>query len=374
MAEPAGSALGATARALAGPAGTNVLTPPRPAGFHVLGALALALIVAAVAGVAWGAVPLPPGVVLGVIAHHLGIPGVEPWWTPAQDAIVWQLRLPRVLAGLCVGAALATSGALFQGLFRNPMADPYVLGISSGAAFGATLALAVPLGVAGAALGFALLPAAAFLGALVAATTVYAIARRGPMLPVTDLLLAGFAVAAMLGAGTTLLLVLNDRLLLRLRAVFSWMAGGIAVSGWGQLAVAVPLIGLGLLLALALGRWLDALLLGEEGAAHVGVPVELAKASTVVIAALLTAAAVTLSGLVGFVGLLVPHAIRLVAGPLHRMLLPASALGGAAFLVSMDLLARTLLAPTELPVGVLTALAGGPTFLVLLRRSRRAQR
>ncbi|MGH2370554.1 MAG: FecCD family ABC transporter permease, partial [Chloroflexota bacterium] len=308
-------------------------------------------------------------------AQHVGLPEVVSTWSPAQDAIVWQLRLPRVLAGALVGAALATSGALFQGLFRNPMADPYVLGISSGAAFGATLALALPaVVVAPAALyglaGYGLVPGAAFAGALGAAILVYSIARRGARMPITDLLLAGFAVAAVLGAGTTLLLVLNDRLLLRLRTVLAWMAGGIAVGGWEQLGTAAPLIALGLLLAFLLARWLDAFLLGEEGAATVGVPVERAKQCVVVVAALLTAAAVTLSGLIGFVGLLVPHAIRLIAGPSNQLLLPAAALGGAAFLVLADLLARTILAPLELPVGVLTALVGGPAFLVLLKRSR----
>jgi iron complex transport system permease protein len=325
-------------------------------------------VAALIAGVAWGAVPLPPGTVVGVVAQHLGVPGIAATWPAAQDAIVWQLRLPRVLAGALVGAALATSGALFQGLFRNPMADPYVLGISSGAAFGATVVLALPVAASWAGVG--LVPAAAFAGAVVAAAVVYSLARRGAQLPMTDLLLAGFAVAAVLGAGTTLLLVLNDRLLLRLRSVFAWMAGGIAVGGWGQLTLAAPLVALGLVLAFVLGRWLDAFLLGEEGAAGVGVPVEGVKRLTVLVAALLTATAVTLSGLVGFVGLLVPHAIRLVAGPSHRALLPAAALGGAAFLVLADLLARTLLAPLELPVGVLTALVGGPAFLVLLKRSR----
>lgn len=345
-----------------------------------------ALLAALVLGVAFGAVAVPPGIVLGVVGKHLGLPWIEVTWTAAQDAVVWQVRLPRVLAGALVGAALATSGVLFQGLFRNPMADPYVLGISSGAGFGATLATllsafpATSFTVFGLlmpplpSIGYALTPISAFLGAAGAAVIVYAVARRGTSLPITDLLLTGFAVAALLGAGTTTLLVLNDRLLLRLRSIFAWMAGGIGVAGWAPLAPVAVLVGIGLLLALLLGRWLDAFLLGEEGAAHVGVPVERAKALTVAVAALLTAAAVTLSGLVGFVGLLVPHAVRLVLGPAHRTLLPASALGGAAFLVLGDLLARTVIAPTELPVGVLTALVGGPAFLVLLRRSRRMGR
>jgi iron complex transport system permease protein len=336
-----------------------------------------------VVGVAWGTTPVPPATVAGVVARHLGLP-VPIAWPATQDAIVWQLRLPRVVAGALVGAALATSGALFQGLFRNPMADPYVLGISSGAAFGATVALALPVlvlaptgapgGVPGALwAGFGgpgIVPLCAFAGALGAATLVASLARRGTRLPVADLLLAGFATAAVLGAATTFLLVMNDRLLLRLRSVFAWMAGGIAVGGWGQLALAAPLILLGVVAALALARWLDAFLLGEEGAATVGVPVEGAKTAVVAVGALLTAAAVTLSGLVGFVGLLVPHAVRLVAGPANVRLIPAAALGGATFLVLADLLARTVLAPVEVPVGVLTALTGGPVFLVLLKRSR----
>lgn len=338
--------------------------------------LTLFLLAAMVAGVSWGAAPVPGSVVLGVVARHLGVPGVTVTWPAAQEAIVWQLRLPRVVAGALVGAALATSGVLFQGLFRNPMADPYVLGISSGAAFGATLALVAPTGTSWGRytgyglVGYGLVPAAAFVGALGAALLVYGIARRGTRLPVTDLLLAGFAVAAMLGAGTTLLLVMNDRLLLRLRTAFAWMAGGVAVSGWSQLGLTAPLIVCGLLLAFLLSRWLDPFLLGEEGAANVGVPVEHAKRLAMAVAALLTAVAVTLSGLVGFVGLLVPHALRLLAGPSHQLLLPAAALGGAAFLVLADLLARTLLAPVELPVGVLTALVGGPVFLLLLKQSR----
>jgi len=222
--------------------------------------------------------------------------------------------------------------------------------------------------------GNATVPLCAFAGALLTATVVAGVARRGTRLPVTDLLLAGFATAAVLGAATTLLLVMSDRLLLRLRTVFAWMAGGIAAGGWAQLALAAPLILAGVLAALSLARWLDAFQLGEEGAATVGVPVETAKLAVVAVAALLTAAAVTLSGLIGFVGLLVPHAIRLVAGPENVRLLPAAALGGAVFLVFADLLARTVFAPVEVPVGVLTALVGGPAFLLLLKRSRSARR
>jgi iron complex transport system permease protein len=216
--------------------------------------------------------------------------------------------------------------------------------------------------------GFGPVPAAAAAGGLLAVAAVYALAHRGGRVPVTRLLLAGFAVSSVLNAGSTLLLVLSDRLLLNWRSLLGWMVGGVVVSGWAQVLASGPAIVVAVAVAWALARWLDALLLGEEGALHVGVPVEVTKVVVVVCASLLAGAAVALAGLVGFVGLLVPHGVRLVSGPGHRRLLPAATLAGALFLVLADLLARTLLAPTELPVGAITALAGGPAFLWLLRR------
>jgi iron complex transport system permease protein len=261
---------------------------------------------------------------------------------------------------------------LLQGLFRNPLADPFVLGISAGAGLAATLALALgaehtaPAWLRSA--GFGPVPLAASLGGLLAVVAVYNLAHAGGRVPPARLLLAGLSLSSCLGAASTLIVLLSDRLLLQWRALLGYLVGGVAVSGWAPVRAAAPLIAVGLLGAWALARWLDALLLGEEGAGHVGVPVEGAKVAIVVLATLLTGAAVALAGLVGFVGLLVPHAARLVFGPGHRTLLPAAALAGGIVLVLADLVARTALAPTELPVGAITALAGGPAFLWLLRR------
>lgn len=348
-----------------------------------LGAILACLLAAAVvAGVGWGTVPIPPPLVARVIAAHLGVGAVVVDWTPVQDAIVWQVRLPRVLGAALAGAALATSGALFQGLFRNPMADPFVLGISSGAAFGATLALMAGPAAGLAALGILapsvaglqamVVPAAGAIGAVLTAFVVFHLARHGAGFRLADLLLAGFAIGSMLTAATTAVLVLNDQMAVRLRLVFSWLAGGIAVNGWGHLAVAAPVVLGTLAIALVLARWLDPLVLGEAGAASVGVPVATAIRVTLATGAILAATAVTLGGLIGFVGLLVPHGLRRLTGPSHRRLLPACALGGGAFLVTADLLARVVLSPVELPVGILTAMVGGPTFIAILRRARRA--
>jgi iron complex transport system permease protein len=339
-------------------------------------ALAAALVASVAVATAFGAVPIPIDHVAGILLRALGLP-LEQAWPLAEETILWQLRLPRAVAAALVGAALAASGTLLQGLFRNPLADPFVLGVSAGAGLAATLAMALltastaPVWLRWA--GFGPVPLAAAAGGLAAVTVVYAIARRGGRTPTTHLLLAGFAVSTMLGAASTMIVVLADRLL-NWRALLSWMVGGVTVSGWSQVRAAAPLIVVALIAAWALARWLDALLLNEEGAAQIGVPIEIAKIATTVIATLLTGAAVALAGLIGFVGLLVPHAVRLLLGPTHRTLLPAAALAGASFLVLADLLARIVLAPTELPVGAITALVGGPTFLWLLHRDADAAR
>lgn len=341
--------------------------------FLALAALAAALLLAMALAAARGTVPVPLPHLLGAVLRAVGLP-VEITWSPTEETILWQLRFPRVIAAALVGAALAASGVLLQGLFRNPLADPFVLGVSAGAGLAATLAMALFIGAGAPAwarwAGFGPVPLAAAAGGLVAVLVVYNLSRRGGRVPATRLLLAGFALSSMLGATSTLLILLSDRLLLQWRSLLAYLVGGVAVSGWAQLRAAAPLILLGLLAAWVLARWLDALLLGEEGAAQVGVPVEGAKVAIVAAATVLTGAAVALAGLVGFVGLLVPHAVRLVLGPAHRTLIPAAALAGAATLVLTDLLARTILAPTELPVGAITALAGGPAFLWLLRSSR----
>lgn len=334
--------------------------------FPLLGAL---LLVSILLGVGIGAAPLPPDRLLAILAQQAG------WWHgpitwPANDAVIlFQVRLPRVAAGALVGAALATAGVLLQGLLRNPLADPYLLGVSAGAGLGATVATLVGA-AAPLVAGFGLTAVLAFAGGLATVLIVYRLASTGGATPVTTLLLAGFAVSALLVAAMTLLYTVSGALALRLRELFAWLMGGISVVGWTQLAVVGPLLLAGLLLALTFARPLNAFALGEEGAAYVGVAVERQKLAIVTLSTLLTGFAVTLSGLVGFVGLVVPHALRLLLGPNHRVLLPAAALGGASFLVLADLGARTVLAPVELPVGVVTAILGGPFFLYLLQRHK----
>jgi iron complex transport system permease protein len=310
-------------------------------------------------GVLVGAVPLAPADILAALAgggdHTTGV-------------IIRELRLPRVLAAALVGGALASAGTLFQGLFRNPLADPYVTGTSAGAALAAVAVLAF-----GADLSATTVPAAAFAGALGSALLVWQLARLGGRTTVLTLLLAGIVLTAFAGALVTLLLVASDRLALRLRAVLDILGGGVSVRSPAELGVAAVIVALGLGLALALGPKVDAFVFGEETAATLGVDPDRTTVGVIAAAALLTGAAVALAGLVGFVGLVVPHALRPLVGATHRRLVVASALGGASALVLADLGARSLFPPAELPVGVLTGLVGAPFFLVLLVRARRRE-
>ena len=304
-----------------------------------------------------------------MLLHKIGILHSTTGWQPTEETIVFQVRLPRVLGAALVGAALSTAGVLFQGLLRNPMADPYIIGTASGAAFGATLAMLLPLSVVF--YGFGLVPIAAFLGALAAVLIVYRLARFGGKAPIISMLLAGFVVSSFLVAIVMLLLTMSDRLGLRFQQVFSFLMGGISVTYWQQIAVIAPLVIIGIVVAQLFTGHLNAFSVGEEGAAYLGINVEREKMLILGIGSLLTACAVSIGGLIGFVGLIMPHAMRLILGPDHRLLLPASALAGASFLMLADLLARTVVSPAEIPVGVLTALIGAPFFIYLLRRTRR---
>lgn len=348
------------------------LLPRRRPAPLVLVSLAGILLAAIVLGATFGSVSITPSALAEMTLNRLGLAQFVVTWRPQDEVIFFDLRLPRVIAAALVGLALATAGALFQGLLRNPLADPYVIGTSGGASLGAVIGimLSTPLTL----LGFGVVPLAAFVGALGAMALVYQIARIGGRTPVVTLLLAGFAVSTMLGYSVSFLLIVNDRLQLNLPRVYAWLLGGITVSAWSQLLVIGPLIALTALASLSFGRSLNALSLGEEMAAQLGVPIEREKLLLIVAGSLLTAAAVSISGLIGFVGLIVPHIIRLGCGPDNRLLLPASGLAGAAFLVVADLLARTIITPTELPVGILTAFLGGPFFLYLLRSRRQEYR
>jgi ABC-type Fe3+-siderophore transport system permease subunit len=331
--------------------------------------LLAALAVSVALGVAVGSVPLSPLAIVDMVLHRVGIAQGAATWRPQDEVILFDLRLPRVMGAALVGLALATAGALFQGLLRNPLADPYVIGTSGGASLGALLGIlvATPLHL----LGFGIVQLTAFAGALAAVALVYQLAHVGGRARVVTLLLAGFTVSALLGYAASFLLIVNDRLQLSLPRIYAWLLGGVAVDSWASLAVVAPLTLLVAVAATGLARSLNALSLGEDAAARLGVAVERDTRLALVAGSLLTATAVSISGMIGFVGLVVPHLIRLLWGPDHRLLLPAAGLAGASFLVLADLAARSLLPPTEIPVGILTAFIGAPYFLYLLRRTRR---
>jgi len=318
---------------------------------------------------AFGAVTIPLPDIVKMTLNRVAVSDFPSSWRAADETIIFQIRLPRVLGGALIGAALATAGVLFQGLLRNPMADPYIIGTSAGAAFGAIVAMVLPISLVF--LGFGLVPVAAFACALTTVVLVYNLARVGGRTPIISMLLAGFVVSALLAAVIAFMISISDRLNLRLHAVYSFLLGHVSVTNWEQLGVVAPLILGGIIGARFLAFRLNAFSLGEDGAAYVGVEVERDKMIILALGSLLTAAAVSISGLIGFVGLVMPHAVRLSLGPDHRLLLPVAALAGASFLVIADLLARMVLAPMEVPVGVITAIIGAPFFLYLLRRSRR---
>ena len=266
-----------------------------------------------------------------------------------------------------VGAALSSAGVIFQGLLRNPLADPYVIGTSAGAALGATIAMMLPISLSVS--GFGLVSFFSFAGALATVATVYSLARSGGRTPVINLLLSGVIISSLLIAAMSFFMSMSERFGLNLHTVYSFLMGGVTVTGWEQLMVSGPIIGTGLSLTRLYSRELNALALGEEGASYLGISVEKDKILLLATGSLLTAAAVSISGLVGFVGLIVPHAVRLALGPDHRQLAGTATITGAIFLVLCDLLARSVLAPVEIPVGVITAMVGAPFFIYLLKRT-----
>ncbi len=334
--------------------------------------LAVVLLLTILIAVSFGSVPIPITTIVQLLLNGTGLFHFAHRWDASLEVIIWQVRMPVVIGAALVGAALAVAGTLFQGMLRNPLADPYLIGTSSGAALGATIAFVLPFDTVYGTF-FPLTPLLAFVGALLTVLLVYAIARSDGRAPVVTLLLAGVVVNAVLVAFQTMILTLwpsND--FGRILGLFDWLSGGVAIVGWQSLFIIGFIVVTGIICSLFLATMLDVFALGEEGAAHLGLHVEWSKFVIVMLASLLTAAAVSISGLIGFVGLVTPHLMRLLLGPRHRVLLPASALAGAIFLVLADLLARVLLAPMVLPVGVFTALVGAPFFLFLLRGSKRA--
>ncbi|MEO9386971.1 FecCD family ABC transporter permease [Chromobacterium phragmitis] len=308
-----------------------------------------------------GAAPVEFAVSSNVLLHQLGLP-VEPAWQPGQDLIIWQLRLPRVLLGGMVGAGLALVGAALQATTRNQLADPHLLGVSSGATLGAVTVLLF----SGNVLGGATLPLAAFAGALLATLLVTGIAVRQRRLQAERLLLAGVAVSFLLMALANLMLYLGDHR--SASAVLFWMLGGLGQARWELLPAPLAALCLGLIALLAVARPLNALMAGEQTAVTLGIRVTRLRLAVFAASSLLTGTMVAVSGAIGFVGLMIPHIARRCVGADHRRLLPACALLGALFLIWVDAAARTLIAPEDIPVGVGTAAVGGAFFIWLLRR------
>lgn len=329
------------------------------------------LILAIVAGVAIGSTSLEWSRVVRVLATKLVPAGWLdlPAITRADEAIVWLVRLPRVLVAATVGAGLATAGVMMQGLFRNPLAEPSLTGVGPGAVFGAVAVFVTGWG----ATSVVALPLASIASALLALVFVYGISTHGGTTPITRLLLSGIAVGALLTAMSSLLISINIVTWQVAQEIVFWMMGGLDSRTWAHVWISAPFVSVGFGAALLQSRTLDVLLLGEDTAQSLGVDVEPAKRLLVMTSAILTGASVAVAGLVGFVGLVVPHAVRLLLGPGHRTLLPASALAGATFVVLCDLLARTVRPPAEVRLGVVTALCGAPVFLLLMIRRLREE-
>jgi iron complex transport system permease protein len=327
----------------------------------ILGAVAF-LVAALLTGILVGPVHIGIGEVLQFLASKIPFLHVHSSLSPAEQDILWKIRIPRVVLGALVGSMLALAGASYQGVFRNPLADPYLLGVAAGAGLGATLAVVYGRGTY-------LLPPAAFIGGGVAVVTAYLIGRSaGRGSGGATLVLAGVTVASFFTAVQTFVQQQHSDTLLR---VYSWILGGLPSAGWYEVRMLLPYVAVATVGILLHRRLLDVLSVGDEEAASLGVHVGRVRLAVVVCATVGTAAAVAYAGLIGFVGIIVPHAIRLVVGPSYRLLLPLSILVGAGFLVFADVIARTAVSPGELPIGVVTAFFGAPFFAVLLRTSRR---
>jgi cobalamin transport system permease protein len=324
------------------------------------------VLVAFIFSVALGAVFIPPGTVLRILAAQISSLNIVPNWPESFAAIILAVRLPHTVLVVLTGAALGSSGAAYQGLFRNPLADPYLIGVASGAGLGAVFAMALhwPRTL----LGFYLIPVGAFVGAILTVVLVYNLARVEGMVPLTTLILAGVALGAFASALTSFLMLSTE---LQLHRAISFLLGGSPIAGWDPVVAVFPymLVGMGLLVIS--GHMLNVLQFGEEEAKQMGLNVDRAKIFIIVVASLTTAVAVAFSGVIGFVGLIVPHMIRIIWGPDYRRLIPLSILGGGSALLLADMLARVLLAPSTLPVGIVTAMAGAPFFLWILRRAKR---
>ena len=314
-----------------------------------------------------GSVQIPFLTTCRVLLSQLPLVDITPTWLSTTETIILEIRLPRVILAGLVGAALAIAGATYQGLFRNPLADPYLIGVAQGAALGAVVGFLLPFDWHG--MGVGVIPLLAFIGALVSVAIVYSLARVGKTLPMTTLILAGVALGALWGSIVSYLIITSGE---KMHGIIFWLMGSFSLSEWSEVKVVLPYVVVGVVIILLYARSLNVMQLDEEQAQQLGINVEKVKLILLAAATLITAAAVSFVGTIGFVGIITPHAVRLIWGPDHRFLLPLSVLSGAIFLILADLVARTALAPTEIPIGVITAICGAPFFLYLLRRKKRA--
>ncbi len=307
-----------------------------------------------------GPVNIPPLTVLQILFN------VSPeTWPIGYQAIILDIRLPRIILGALVGSALAVAGTSMQAMFRNPMASPYILGISSGAAFGASLAFILSLNLL---FGISIVTIFAFLFALITILIVYSIARKGESTSIETLLLTGIAISSLFSALVSFLMYLAGE---QLSTIWFWLMGGLWASNWNQILFLFPIIFIGISILFFLSRQMNLFLMGETTALNLGLNVERFKLIILILASLITAAAVSVCGIIGFLGLVIPHIMRIIVGPDNRTLLPASCLTGAIFLIWVDTLARTIISPVEIPVGIITTLSGVPFFLYLLKKRKK---
>ncbi|MBO8157302.1 MAG: iron chelate uptake ABC transporter family permease subunit [Bacillaceae bacterium] len=325
------------------------------------------LILAIMFSVSVGSADLDLKTIWFILLSKLPIIGdaIEPNWTVNDETIVWNIRMPRIILAVLVGAALAASGVVYQGVLRNPLADPYILGVSSGSALGASLVLL--FGIELVILGQWTLPVVAFLMGLITLVIVYFLAKVNGRLQIETLILSGVVVQAFVGATISLILALSEQ---KMQTIMYWIMGSLVLTDWSYNRVVFPFVIIGILIILFMIRELNMLVLGEEAAQHTGVNVQRVRLILLVVASFVTGAAVSVSGTIGFVGLIVPHIVRLMVGSDHRLIFPISILGGAIFLVGADTIARTILSPRELPIGIITAFLGAPFFGYLLRKRK----
>ncbi|MBU4222778.1 MAG: iron chelate uptake ABC transporter family permease subunit [Euryarchaeota archaeon] len=322
----------------------------------VIIALIILLVLTIIITTAIGSTSISPNIVAKILLYKFLY--IEKTWSVSHEVIINDIRLPRVLLGALVGAALGTAGCAMQGLLKNPMADPYIIGISSGAAVGASLAFVLLLPV----------QIVSFVFAAISIFVVYNISKVGGKVPVDTLLLSGIAVGSLLAAMTSLIIYTAGVP----HQIIFWLMGGLWTADWEKVKISAVMVIFGVLMIYKQGWNLNVMLLGEEQASYLGIDIEHVKRYVLLFAALITASAVSVSGIIGFVGLIIPHIMRILTGPDHRILLPASALAGAIFLVSTDAIARVIMEPAELPVGIITALFGAPFFIYLLRKRRKS--